>query len=183
MTTALPIRQNNSTPSQAIDTKPKSSSPSRPSIYPISPSSNALFADHHMGGSPMSFGMSFTGAGGMMKSFKQSFLAGGRFSQGDRAGFGSYKNGTGSFIGYMDESVFIYRRPPHCENSTDMRVFLRPDIEPSTAPMDSYTRLVTQTTLSLLLAEMDLSALLQLWEFQLFWEASRAARVSEGVKV
>jgi hypothetical protein len=52
--------------------------------------------------------MSFTGAGGMMKSWKHSFInqngLGGRGqSFGDRNAFGSYKNANGSFSGYMDE--------------------------------------------------------------------------------
>lgn len=112
MASALPIRQNNATQnnnSQRANTSSgKGGSPTRPSIYPISPSANPLFADNGMGVSPMSFGMSFTGAGGMMKSWKHSFInqngLGGRGqSFGDRNAFGSYKNANGSFGGRMDE--------------------------------------------------------------------------------
>ena len=108
---ALPIRQNNANQNnashRATTSSGKGSSPTRPSIYPVSPS-NPLFANNMGGASPMSFGMSFTGAGGMMKSWKHSFInqngAGGRGqSFGDRNAFGSYKNANGSFSGYMDE--------------------------------------------------------------------------------
>jgi len=111
MTTALPIRQNNATQKNSTDRQNgnggKGSSPTRPSIYPVSPS-NPLFTAENMGGSPMSFGMSFGGAGGMMKSWKQSFVnqngLGARgMSFGDRNGFGSFKNANGSFAGYMEE--------------------------------------------------------------------------------